>query len=88
VKSPWPELPSKPHQPSDRRLSAKLVPTFADRVPRCQSDGFLRPYSILFYLISFIFTFIFISILFQVATQLYFSENLIAPGIEPGHLDP
>jgi hypothetical protein len=29
--SPWPESASELYRPSDRRLSAKLVPTFADR---------------------------------------------------------
>jgi hypothetical protein len=29
--TPWPESASELYQPSDRRLSAKLVPTFADR---------------------------------------------------------
>jgi hypothetical protein len=29
--TPWPESVSELYQPSDRRLSAKLVPTFADR---------------------------------------------------------
>jgi hypothetical protein len=28
---PWPESASKLYQPRDRRLSAKLVPNFADR---------------------------------------------------------
>jgi hypothetical protein len=31
-KTPWPESASELYRPSDRRLSAKLVPTFADRV--------------------------------------------------------
>jgi hypothetical protein len=30
-KSPWPESASGLYRPSDRRLSAKLVPTFTDR---------------------------------------------------------
>jgi hypothetical protein len=30
-KSQWPESASKRYHPSDRRLSAKVVPTFADR---------------------------------------------------------
>jgi hypothetical protein len=30
-KTPWPESASELYQPSDRRLSGKLVPTFADR---------------------------------------------------------
>jgi hypothetical protein len=29
--TPWPESASKLHRPCDRRLSAKLVPTFVDR---------------------------------------------------------
>jgi hypothetical protein len=42
--TPWPESSSELYRPSDRRLSAKLVPTFADRgVPRGQRDGSLRP---------------------------------------------
>jgi hypothetical protein len=30
-KTPWPESASKLYRPSDRPLSVKLVPTFADR---------------------------------------------------------
>jgi CBS-domain-containing membrane protein len=30
-KTPWPESASELYRPSDRRLSEKLVPTFADR---------------------------------------------------------
>jgi hypothetical protein len=30
--TPWPESASELYRPSDRRLSAKLVPTLADRV--------------------------------------------------------
>jgi hypothetical protein len=30
-KNPWPESANELYRPSDRRLSAKLVPTFADR---------------------------------------------------------
>jgi hypothetical protein len=43
--TPWSESASEQYRPSDRRLSAKLVPTFADRgVPRGQRDGSLQPY--------------------------------------------
>jgi hypothetical protein len=46
IKTPWPEFASELHRPSDRRLSATLVPTYADsRVSRGQRDGSLRPYS-------------------------------------------
>jgi hypothetical protein len=31
LKTPWPESASELYQPSDRRLSAKLVSTFTDR---------------------------------------------------------
>jgi hypothetical protein len=44
--TPWPESESELYRPSDRRLSAKLEPTFADRgVSRSQSGGSLRRYS-------------------------------------------
>jgi hypothetical protein len=44
-KNPWSESANELYRLSDRRLSAKLVPTFADRgVPRGQRDGSLRPY--------------------------------------------
>jgi hypothetical protein len=40
--TPWSESASELYRPSDRRLSAKLVPTFANRgVSRGQSDGSL-----------------------------------------------
>jgi hypothetical protein len=31
LQTPWPESTSEIYRPTDRRLSAKLVPTFADR---------------------------------------------------------
>jgi hypothetical protein len=44
--TPWRQYASKLYQPSDCCLSAKPVPTFADRgVPGGQRDGSLRPYS-------------------------------------------
>jgi hypothetical protein len=40
--TPWPESASELYRPSDRRFSAKLVPTFADRgVSRSQRGGSL-----------------------------------------------
>jgi hypothetical protein len=42
-KTPWPESTSKLYRLSDRRLSAKLVPTFADR--GCQVVSVTDPYS-------------------------------------------
>jgi hypothetical protein len=44
--TPWPEPRTNYSRPSDHRMSAKLVPIFADRgVSRGQRDGSLRPYS-------------------------------------------
>jgi hypothetical protein len=40
--SPWPESASVLYRPRDRRLSAKLEPTFADRV--CHMDSVTDPY--------------------------------------------
>jgi hypothetical protein len=42
-KIPWPESASELYRPSDRCLSAKLVPTFADR--RCNVVNAKNPYS-------------------------------------------
>jgi hypothetical protein len=41
-KSPWPESASKLYRPSDRRLSAKLLPTFAHR--GCHAVSVTDPY--------------------------------------------
>jgi hypothetical protein len=41
-KTPWPESASKLYRSSDRRLSAKLVPTFADR--GCHVVSVMYPY--------------------------------------------
>jgi hypothetical protein len=60
--------------PSDRRLSAKLVPTFADRVPRGQRDRSLRPYSWFSGLEPLVF--------YQVASQLY-SRGWVDPVPDP-----
>jgi hypothetical protein len=45
--TPWYESTSelRIYRQNDRRLSAKLVPTFADIVSSSQRDGPLRPYS-------------------------------------------
>jgi hypothetical protein len=42
-KTPWSESTSKLYRPSDRRLSAKLLPTFADR--GCHVVNVTDPYS-------------------------------------------
>jgi hypothetical protein len=41
-KTPWPESASELYRPSDRRLSTKLVPTFADR--GCHLVSVSNPY--------------------------------------------
>jgi hypothetical protein len=62
--TPWPEFASELYGPSDRRLSAKLVPTAADR--RCRVVSVTDPYgSILGFLDQSRYFF------FQVAPQLY-----------------
>jgi hypothetical protein len=42
VKTPWPESASELYRPSDRRLSAKRLPTFADR--GCHVVSVANPY--------------------------------------------
>jgi CBS-domain-containing membrane protein len=42
TKTPWPESASELYRPSDRRFSAKLVPTFADR--GCHMVSVTDPY--------------------------------------------
>jgi hypothetical protein len=55
-KNPWPESASELYRLSERRLSAKLVQTFADRgVSHSQHNGSLRPYSRLFRLEPLLF---------------------------------
>jgi hypothetical protein len=44
LKIPWPESASELYRPSDRRLSAKLVPTFADR--GCHVVSVTNPYGL------------------------------------------
>jgi hypothetical protein len=62
--TPWPESASELYRPSDRRLSAKLVPTFADR--GCHLVSMADPYGrILGFLDRSRYFF------FQVAPQLY-----------------
>jgi hypothetical protein len=42
IRTPWPESASELYGPSDRLLSAKLVPTFEDRV--CHVVSVTDPY--------------------------------------------
>jgi hypothetical protein len=73
-------------------LSAKLVPTLADRmVAHGQLDGSLQPYSQISrpeptfsfkYLLSCTH-----EAVWALLETHYFTENLVAPGIEPAPLD-
>jgi CBS-domain-containing membrane protein len=64
LKTPWPESARELYRPSDRRLSAKLLPTFADR--GCHVVSVTDPYGrILGFLDRSRYFF------FQVAPQLY-----------------
>jgi hypothetical protein len=91
-KTPWPETTIELNRPSYRSLSARLVPTLADI--ECHVVSVTDPYGSIFGFLdrsSYFF--------FQVAPQLYsdvqwalfqthyFSENVVARGIEPGPLD-
>jgi hypothetical protein len=92
-KNPWSESASELYRPSDRHLSEKLVPTFEDR--GCHvvsvSDPYGRNLGILHRSRYFFFQVAPSLVLKQMEwTQFrthYFSENLIALGIEPGPLD-
>jgi hypothetical protein len=84
----WPESASELHRPSDRLLSAKLVPFSADRGASCSQRGG-SPTAVISVIDRSRYLF------FQVAPQLYsrgwvdpvqthfFSENLVAPGLDP-----
>jgi hypothetical protein len=87
-KAPWPESSNELYWPSDRRLSAKLVPTFADR--GCRVVSMTDPYG---RILRFLDRYRYFS-----SKQLlsctheaegtpfqtrYLSENLLELGIEP-----
>jgi hypothetical protein len=87
-KTQWLESASELYRPSDRRLSAKLIPTFMDRRPRDQHDGSLRPNSRLSRPEPLLFLPSGSPIAEWTPFQThYFSENLVAPGTEPRPLD-
>jgi hypothetical protein len=81
--TPWPESANKLYRPIDLSLSAKLVPTFADK--GCRVISVVDPYGrVVCFLDHSRYLF------FQVAPQLY-SHGLVdlvpgATGIEPGTL--
>jgi hypothetical protein len=77
--SPWPESESELYRPSDRRLASNLVPIFTARGCHVsQREGSLRLYSRLSRPSSIVLT--------PLETH-YFSETLVAQGIEPVLLD-
>jgi hypothetical protein len=74
-KNPWPEFTSELYRPSDRRLSAKLMSTFAER--ECHVVSVTDPYGpILGFLDRSRYFF------FQVAPQLY-SRDRVDPVPDP-----
>jgi hypothetical protein len=91
-KTPWTEPVSELYRPSNRRLSAKLVPTFANGGCRMVSPtdkhdrilGFLNRSCYFFFQVAPQFTHEAEWTQFQTH---YFSENLVVPGIEPSPLD-
>jgi hypothetical protein len=89
---PWFESARELYWPSDRRLSAKLVPIFLERgVSRGQLDGSVRPWSWssrpepLLFLFKYLLNCIHEAEWTPFQTH-YFSGKLVAPGIEPGPL--
>jgi hypothetical protein len=91
--TPCPESTGELYRPSGRRLSAKLVPAFAERVVSCnQCSG--APTAVISIFQTRAATFSSKQLLsctheaewtpFQTR---YFSENLVALGIKPGPLD-
>jgi hypothetical protein len=90
--TPCPESASELFRPSDRRLSMKLVRTFADR--GCHVVSVTDPYSRNLGLLDRSRYFSFSSSSSIVVNRLSgprsrpitFSEDLVAPGIEPGPL--
>jgi hypothetical protein len=74
-KTPWPETTSELYRPSDRWLSAKLVPTFADR--GCHVVSVADPYSSTIAFLDHSSYFF-----FQVAPQLY-SKGWVDPIPDP-----
>jgi hypothetical protein len=74
-RTPWPESVSELYRPSDRRLSAKWLPTFADR--ECHTVSVTGPYDrILGFLDRSRYVF------FQVASQFY-SRGWVDPVPDP-----
>jgi hypothetical protein len=88
----WSESTNELYRPSDRRLSAKLMPTFADR--GCHVGSMTDPYS---RILGFLGRSRYFSIKYLLSCTHeaewtpfqthYFSENLVLLGIEPGPLD-
>jgi hypothetical protein len=85
ILTPWPESASELYRPSDRRLSATLVPTFVDR--GCHVVSVADPYG---RNIGFLARKTrYLDDVFRYARNIlhYFSESLVAPAIERGPLD-
>jgi hypothetical protein len=91
----WPESVRELYRPSDNRLSAKLVPTCADRGWHVVSvtDPFGRILGFLDRSSYFSFKWLLSCthetewIQFQTHYCFFFPENLVGPGIEPGPPD-
>jgi hypothetical protein len=82
-KIPWPESASELYRPSDHRLSEKLVPTSVDR--GCHVVRVTDPYDLLF--LSSSSSIVLTRLRGPRSRPQYLSENLVTPGVEPGHLD-
>jgi hypothetical protein len=84
-----PELASELYRPSDCRLSAKLMQTFADR--GCLVVSVTNPYGRILGFLDrnrYFFSKYFLSYTHEAEwIPMHFSENLVVLGIEPGSLD-
>jgi CBS-domain-containing membrane protein len=80
-----PESASELYRPSDRRSSAKLVPTFADI--GCHVLSVTDPYRRILGFLDRSRYFCTHEAEWSPFQTHYFSENLVALGIEPGPLD-
>jgi hypothetical protein len=92
-RTPWSESATELYRPSGCRLSARLVPTFAERGchvvsvtdPYCRILGFLARSRYLF--LSCNSSILLTRLSGPRSRTHYLSENLVAQGIEPGPLD-
>jgi hypothetical protein len=91
--TPWPQSASELYRPSDHRLSANLVPTFTNRGYRVVSatDPYGRIQSFLdrspYFFLQSSSSVVLTRLSGPRSRSNYFSESVVAPGIEPRPLN-